>query len=266
MSVVDVPLLENDLHLPGVIEPSDTTAFVDVPSCLVLCFFRGVIESVAVRADAKLAHALKAAHGEHPIYEITHRRQRLAVLHPGVGAPLAVAFLEQAIALGCRTVVAVGGAGALVPDLVLGHAIVVDSAVRDEGTSYHYLAPSRVVDADPAGVTAVQHALSAAGVPFVTGRTWTTDAFYRETRSRVARRVAEGCVTVEMEASAFISVARFRGVRFAQLLYAGDSLAGSAWDERKSTEATPVRERLFTVAADACQRLAGDHPAPASDE
>lgn len=93
-------------------------------------------------------------------------------------------------------------------------------------------------------------------MPFLTGRTWTTDASYRETRARAGRRVAEGCVTVDMESAAFFAVARYRGVRFAQLLYAGDSLAGETWDDRGWTRATDVRERLFWSAADACLRLA----------
>jgi uridine phosphorylase len=163
--------------------------------------------------------------------------------------------MEDAAALGVRTFVAVGGAGALIPDLVLGHAVVVSGAVRDEGTSFHYLAPSRTVEADTAGVEALERTLREAGAPFVTGRTWTTDAPYRETRTRVTRRVEEGCLTVEMEASAFIAVARYRNVRFAQLLYAGDSLSGPEWDERGWTHATTIRERLFWHAADACLRL-----------
>lgn len=142
------------------------------------------------------------------------------------------------------------------PDLVLGHAVVVDSAVRDEGTSFHYLAPSRTVAAGSAGVAVLEQTLRSAGVPFVTGRTWTTDALYRETRARAGRRVAEGCLTVDMEAAAFFAVARYRGVRFAQLLYAGDSLAGETWDDRGWTRATDVRERLFWLAADACLALA----------
>ena len=65
-------------------------------------------------------------------------------------------------------------------------------------------------------------------MPFVTGKTWTTDGLYRETRGKVDRRVAEGCLTVEMEAAAFFAVAAFRGVSFGQLLYAGDDLSGDA--------------------------------------
>jgi uridine phosphorylase len=189
------------------------------------------------------------------VFEIQRHGMRLGVFHPGVGAPLAAAFLEEAIALGFRTFVAVGGAGALLPDLVLGHAVVVDSAVRDEGTSFHYLAPSRKVEADAAGVAALCSVLDENEVPFVTGCSWTTDAIYRETRARVDRRVAEGCLTVEMEAAAFFAVARFRGVHFGQLLYAGDSLAGPSWEERGWTSVTSIRERLFWLAADACLRL-----------
>jgi uridine phosphorylase len=82
--------------------------------------------------------------------------------------------------------------------------------------------------------------------------TWTTDAPYGETRTRVSRRVAGSCLTVKMEASAFIAVSRYGDAGFAQVLYAGDSLAGPTWEERAWTRATPVRERLFWLAPDAC--------------
>ena len=208
----DVPLLEDDRSGSAVIEPAEIFAPIDIPARVVLCFFSEVLDAIAARGDATKVKELVAAHGTHAIWEVEHRSRRLAVLNPGVGAALAAGFLEETIALGARTIVAVGGAGALVPDLVLGHAVVVESAVRDEGTSFHYLPPSRVVAADAAGVEALQQTLTAAGVPFVTGRTWTTDALYRETRGRVRRRVAEQCVTVEMEAAALIAVAQY-GVR-----------------------------------------------------
>ena len=252
---MELPLHEDDLDEVGMIDPVTMHAPRDVPTRAVVCFFNEVIETIAERGDARELAVLVGAHGRHPVWEIEHHGERLAVFHPGVGAPLAAAFLEEAIGLGCRQFVAVGGAGALVPDLVLGHAVVVSSAVRDEGTSFHYAAPSRTIDAEPAGVSVLEAVLTEQGVPFLTGRTWTTDAIFRETRSRVDRRVAEGCLTVEMEASAFCAVARYRDVRFAQLLYAGDSLAGETWDSRDWTKAGDVRERLFWLAADACVRL-----------
>lgn len=116
----------------------------------------------------------------------------------------------------------------LVLEIVLGHAVVVDSAIRDEGTSLHYVPPGRSLDADPAGVEV-----------------------YRETRSRTDRRREEGCLTVEMEAAALIAVARFRSVGFSQVLFAGDSLAGQQWDDRGWTDAHQARAALFELALDA---------------
>ncbi len=255
---MELPLLEDDLNHIGIIEPSKVISPIDMPPTLVLCFFREVVDAIAERPDAHKVETLVWAHGEHPIWEIEHRGKRLGVLLSSVGAPVSAGLMEESIALGASTIVAVGGAGALIPELVLGHAIIVESALRDEGTSFHYLTAGRTVDADSSGVAALEQTLREAGVQFVKGRTWTTDAPYRETVPRTERRVAEGCITVEMEAAACIAVAKFRDVRFAQLLYAGDSLAGSEWDDRGWSTATSIREQLFWHAADACLTLAGD--------
>ena len=126
-------------------------------------------------------------------------------------------------------------------------SVVVDSAVRDEGTSFHYLAAGRTVDADPDGVAALVDRLHAADVAHTVGRTWTTDAVYRETRGRTDRRRDEGCLTVEMEAAALIAVARFRRASFSQVLFAGDSLAGEEWDHRRWTTARDARRALAEV-------------------
>lgn len=253
----DIALLEFDPDTEAMIEP--TSHFGSgrlgepdsLPAVAVACFFGDVVERIAAERDARLVGHLTAEHGQHGIWEIEHEGQPLAFFQPGLGAPLSAGFLEEVIAYGCRTVVACGGAGALNDDLTLGHVVVVSSALRDEGTSFHYLPPSRTVEADPAVVARLESWLQSQGVPHTTGMTWTTDAFYRETRSKVARRRAEGCITVEMEASALIAVAAFRGLRFGQLLYAGDSLAGDDWDHRGWVKAHDVREQLFWLAAGA---------------
>jgi uridine phosphorylase len=92
-------------------------------------------------------------------------------------------------------------------------------------------------------------------VPYVLAKTWTTDAIYRETPGKIAARRDEGCACVEMEAAAFFAVARFRGVRFAQILYAGDDCSGAIWDARQWDARQPVRERLFWLAVEACVEL-----------
>jgi uridine phosphorylase len=137
----------------------------------------------------------------------------------------------------------------------LGHLVVPTSAVRDEGTSYHYLPPDRQVEASELAVAAIRATLDAHGVPYVTGPTWTTDGIYRETRERMRRRREEGCLTVEMEAAALFAVAAFRGVTIGQILYAGDDLSGDAWDERGWLGDAEGRERLFWLAAESVLRL-----------
>jgi purine-nucleoside phosphorylase len=90
---------------------------------------------------------------------------------------------------------------------------------------------------------------------YLVGKTWTTDAIYRETPTKIAQRRAEGCITVEMEAAAFFAVAQFRGVRFGQLLYGGDDVSGAAWDNREWHQRADTREKLFWLAAEAVLRL-----------
>ena len=143
----------------------------------------------------------------------------------------------------------------LVPEIALGHVIVPTAAIRDEGTSYHYLAPSREVQPTPEALAAIVATLERHGVPHVTGKTWTTDALYRETREKAARRVAEGCLTVEMEAAAFFAVAWFRGISFGQLLYAGDDLSGDVWNARGWDGHETGRQQLFQLAAEAVLTL-----------
>ena len=255
---MDLPLVEDDLAEPGVIEAhmmhSGESA---VPPAAVLCFFNDLLEQLANEGTLRPVYVLRSEIGRNPVYEFTTADGPVAVVHPGVGAPLAAGIVEEMAALGVTTFVACGGAGALVDELALGHVMVVASALRDEGTSLHYAAPSRIIDADPLGVRVLEATLGATDVSYYVGRTWTTDALFRETRGRVARRIAENCTMVDMESSAFIAVARYRGLRFAQLLYAGDTLAGDEWDHRHWDRARPVREQLFGVAAQAALTLHG---------
>jgi uridine phosphorylase len=168
-----------------------------------------------------------------------------------VGAGL----LEEVIAYGCRKFIVCGGCGVLAKDLAVGHLTVIRAAVRDEGVSYHYLPASREVEAHPQAVSALEATLSDKGLPYQLGKTWTTDAPYRETPDKIALRRAEGCSVVEMEAAALMAVAQFRGAVLGQVVYAGDDLSGDEWDQRGWQSRREVRENLFWLAAEACLRL-----------
>ncbi len=249
------PILEFDPTPEAVIEPSRVIEPIDAPEHCVICFFREVIEKLAADGGARVIAVERSEMGEHPLYELDVAGRRLAFFHPGVGAALAAGLLEEVIARGCRKFVACGGAGVLNREIAVGHVVVPSSAVRDEGTSYHYLPPSREVSPSPGAMTAIEQILNAHDVPYVVGKTWTTDAFFRETPGKVALRKGEGCLTVEMEAAAFFAVAQFRGVPFGQILYGGDDVSGDDWDHRGWTSRMTVREQLFWLAAEACLAL-----------
>ena len=251
----DAPILEFDPARDAVLEPHLAIRRFDLPPHVVLCFFRdataGFVEELGGREIGQLASEM----GSVPIFEVELAGRRVAVAQAGVGAPLAAAWLDELITLGGRAFIAAGGAGALVPDLAIGHVIVPTAAIRDEGTSYHYLPASREVAPTADALEAILSTLEAHGIPHVAGKTWTTDGIYRETRDKVRRRVAEGCLTVEMEAAAFFAAARFRGVSFGQMLYAGDDLSGEAWDGRGWPHHDTGRDLLLRLAAEAVIRI-----------
>ena len=111
------------------------------------------------------------------------------------------------------------------------------------------------MSADPGPAQALADALTAGGVQTMHGLSWSTDAIYRETRARVSRRVEEGCLVVEMEASALMAIARYRSIPFGEVVMAGDSLAGREWQHRGWMTATAARRQLFASAADAAVAL-----------
>jgi len=251
-----LPILEHDAAREALIEPARIVrARDDMPAACVLCFFHDVIEHLRAAGELREVTRLHSEMGDHPVYRLAVAGGEVALLHPGIGAPLAAGLMEEAIALGGKAFVACGGAGVLDPGIAVGTVLVPTAAVRDEGTSYHYQPPARVIELDLGAVTTLERVLQATAVPYRRVRTWTTDAIYRETPARIAARRGEGCACVEMEAAALCAVARFRGVRFGQLLYGGDDVSGATWDSRGWLGHWGVREALTHLAAECAQRL-----------
>lgn len=248
-----LPLLEFDPDPHAIVAPY-TGGFTDVPPRAVVCFFHEVIDAEVDAGRATWIGSFVWEDGAHDLYRVTRDGVDVAVYVSGVGAPLAGGMLEEAIAAGIGTFVVCGGAGAVVPGLALGHVVVPTSAVRDEGTSFHYAPPSRTIDADARLVAEATALLDERDIPHLTGATWTTDAIYRETPDKIRRRRDEGCLVVEMEASALMAIAQFRGVDLVQLLYAGDDVSGETWDHRRWSSSS-ARHDLYELSLDLVIRL-----------
>jgi len=244
----DCPLLDPTPMGRALFEPTDLVKAQDVPAACVMAILPEAVKALAAEGHAEVVTHLDTGLGMIPVYRIAIDGQPVILSNCGVGGPFAAARMEELIALGCRNFVLCGACGVLDSAIVEGHLLLPTSAVRDEGTSFHYLPPSREVDADLDVVTTVEQVLQTAGYDPLRVKTWTTDGLFRETRERVRQRLDEGCLTVEMEAAGLLAVARYRGVKLGIILHAGDDLGGPDWDERGFTRLA-VRERLIELAA-----------------
>ena len=186
-----------------------------------------------------------------PIFHIVDTT--IGVVLSGVGAPMIAAMLEEMAELfPVRRFIVFGSCGALT-ELPEGHIIVPTHACRDEGTSYLYASPASYIPIRNAAKLA--QLFDELGIAYVLGKTWTTDAFYRETQHNRDRRVAEGCLCVEMECSAAQAVCDFRGLELYQFVYAADSLNGT-WARRILGDLEmDARLQYFAVAREIARRL-----------
>lgn len=249
------PILEFDPTPNAILEPSNPKLSIEAPKYAIACFFQDVIDEL--RDDHRLQRVgtLKSEMGNHPLYLLEYESQQVLVFHPGVGAALAAAFFEEVISLGPHFFIACGGCGVLDGNIVAGFPFIITSAVRDEGTSYHYLPPAREVTANLRVVSTLEKVFQNEGITYQLVKTWTTDAIYRETEQRRQRRLCEGCGIVEMEAAAFFAVAQFRKVDFGQIVYAGDAVIPGEWNMRGWNEMKVERQRLFWLAVKTCLQL-----------
>ena len=189
-----------------------------------------------------------------PIYRLNWNGRSIGICQTLLGGPGTAGLLEEALAMGAKKVLLYGSCGVLDSALVAGHFILPTAAYRDEGVSYHYLPVGDYVDIPT--VERLGEIFDGLNLPYVKGRVWTTDAFYRETRNNMAKRKADGCIAVDMECASAMAVGQFRGAEVYQFLYAEDSLDGDAWD-RRTMGAVPASsyEKYLRVALEAASRL-----------
>ena len=197
-----------------------------------------------------VVHRFTAESADVDIYQVELAEGPVVAALSHVGAPVAGALYETLVAIGCSTLIAVGSSGGLVPEHPPGMVVVPDAAIRDEGVSYHYTPASRLAHPDPGLQDALRSAFAERDIDSVTGHLWTTDAFFRETPAKVAARVNEGAIAVDMEASALATIATFRGVRHGHAVYMADTLHGDEWDPTELVRRdTDFRTQLLLTAA-----------------
>lgn len=168
----------------------------EIPAAAIVCYDRKLWEWVCALpglepCDGWLSGAWLLPQGEHKV---------LVMKAAGFGGPTAVMTLEELVASGVSRFVSLGAAGGLQPDLEVGDIVICDRAIRDEGTSHHYLPAQEYAHACPRLTAHLESTIHDRGLAARTGTSWTTDAPYRETVEDLRRYREGGVLTVEMEA------------------------------------------------------------------
>lgn len=195
--------------------------------CIIL-FSKVIFENILHSYSCKQVAELNACNGDVPIYVFEFRGKKIAFYLSAIGSAVAATYVTEIQHLiGVQKFVMFGSAGSLNYTETAGKFVVPTAVYRGEGMSYYYAAPANYIDVT--GAETVSRLFDAWKVPYVKGKVWTTDAFYRETRGMMQKRVAEGCLAVEMELAGVQAVCTFYGFQLYNFLVIGDVLDASEY-------------------------------------
>lgn len=219
---------------------------VDVPAVCILDPDGDIVRRLRKEGRAKPFEAWPCYHTQLDTFELAG--QTAGIIGCAVGAPFAVLIAEELFASGCRLLLSLTSAGQILPAGPTPYFVIIERALRDEGTSYHYAAPTEFSEADPALVAAAAGALAAQGLRAIVGASWTTDAPFRETAEAIAAAKAKGILAVEMEAAALYTFAKANQVRVLCLAHVTNTMAQTGADFEKG-EAAGTSDALAVLAA-----------------
>lgn len=209
-----LPILRHPIGIPAAFTPESIIRAVQaqrglpdvtVPSICVLDFDGDLTDKLLAARGARPYPQWACFHTPMAAFELDGRQY--GIVPRTIGGPFAVLVAEQLFVSGARVVLGLTSAGRVSRGLPLPHVVVIDEAVRDEGTSYHYLAPARSVRAPEPLASALEAALRGFALPVARGLAWTTDAPYRETTDQLLQHAEDGVLAVEMQAASLFALA-----------------------------------------------------------
>ena len=230
-------LLEEFENVPAVIEPTDRSLLSGGEVCdTIILSFNGEILARVKQIDGVYEGGyLINLNGKLPWYIYEKDGSKVAVAMATIGAPMVVGLLEELKARGFKNFIVLGSCGVLDQSIQADKIILPSSALRDEGTSYHYAPASDEIAYERSLLLTMEKALDKAGIEHIRTKSWTTDAFYRETAAKVKRRLAAGARVVDMEASAIMAWAQYRQANVYQFFYTAHYVDhhNHEWDARR---------------------------------
>jgi uridine phosphorylase len=219
---------------------------VEVPAICILDPDGDIVRRLRREGRARPFEAWPCYHTELDVFELSGRA--VGIVGCAVGAPFAVLIAEELVASGCRLLLSLTSAGQIVPAGQPPYFVIVDRALRDEGTSYHYAEASEYGEADPHLVARASDALASDGLRAIVGPTWTTDAPFRETAEAIEAAKGRGILAVEMEAAALYTFAKARQARVLCLAHVTNTM-GQAHQDFEKGEADGTADALAVLSA-----------------
>ena len=197
----------------------------------IVTFSQQIVADILNTFPCEKIAQIKCVNGTTPCYQLNYKGKGIAFYMTMIGSASAGAFIEESrCLLGTTNYIMFGSCGCLNQEVTAGKIIVPTDAYRDEGLSYHYAKASDYIKLKNADFVAGFFRENE--IPYVTGKTWTTDGIYRETRGNMLKRKAEGCIAVEMESAGVQAVCDYRNLEFYNFLIGCDLLDSPEWDRR----------------------------------
>ncbi len=247
------PVLEFDTDSDAVVTPYKWNLEPFSTDKLVITFFPEVMNELKESNSLELERHIN---GENPIDLYRFKDSPDVLITLGyVGCPACAGNLEFFTAAGVKKVMFCGGGGVLDKNIKVGELLLVEGAIRDEGFSYRYIEPSRIIYTDKNITKKISSYLTSHSIPYITGITWTTDAMFRETRALVEKRKTEGAKIVEMEQAGCIAVAQFRNFDYGAIIYGGDDVSSDEWDSRSWNKRKGIRYNLVQLCKDLVKEI-----------
>ncbi len=226
-----------DAATEAIISPEQLYGVQKTPcEVCIITFSQQNITDILNTFPCQIIAKIESVNGAIPCYQLNYKNKEIAFYMTMVGSAGAAACIEDArCLLGTTKFILFGSCGCLNQEVTAGKIIVPTDAYRDEGLSYHYAVASDYIQIKNADVVAAFFREN--GIPYVTGKTWTTDGIYRETRGNMEKRKAEGCIAVEMESAGLQAVCDYRNIELYNFLIGCDLLDAPEWDKRILGEA-----------------------------
>lgn len=231
----------------------------NLPKTCLSFFSKSIIDLFLNNYSYEIVDYISNANMKFPVYKCRINEVEILVFQAAVGASACVSNFEELIHMGVEKIVLVGSCGCLI-NMEEFMFVLPTFALRDEGTSFHYLKASDEVEIDVRMMHLIKLFFEENSICFNEGKVWTTDAIFRETRNKITKARDAGAIAVDMECSAMQAVAYFRNIHFGQIFYTLDNLSSDVYAPRHMIEendsSKSIEELILSICLDCASIIA----------